>query len=91
MKLRTRTILIVILLTVGAITVYNLKGNLLVLSKLPDHRLHHIEAARREAQKIPFEKREHRLERRPRLEHTEPHGMQSTTGLFEEILSLCML
>ncbi|KAK9797809.1 hypothetical protein WJX73_009693 [Symbiochloris irregularis] len=40
-----------------------------LLSRLPDaSSVHRIEAARREAKRTPFEEREHRLERRPRLE-----------------------
>lgn len=60
--------MIFIVCAVAALTIYNLRGNLSVLSTLPDHRLHHIDAAREEAKEIPFHEREHRLERRPRLE-----------------------
>ncbi len=60
--------MIITVLVVAALTVYNLRGNLSILSKLPDHRLHHIDAARKEAEHVPFHEREHRLEHRPRLE-----------------------
>lgn len=53
------------------VTLLNLRGNLSLLSKLPDHRLHHVEAARLEAESVPFTDREHRLERKPRLEASD--------------------
>ena len=52
-------------------TIYNLRGNFTALSRLPSNQLHHVDAARREAQTVPFTEREHRLERRPRLEFGE--------------------
>lgn len=66
--MKTRTFIIITVLAVAALTVYNLRDNLSLLSKLPDHRVHHIDAARKEAEHVPFHEREHRLERRPRLE-----------------------
>ena len=68
MKLRSRTVAILIALLVIAVTIYNLRGNISALSKVQVDGLHHIERARQEAQTVPFTEREHRLERRPRLE-----------------------
>ena len=73
-SMRTRTYIVVTVLAVAAITVYNLRGNLSRLSTLPDHRLHHIDAARKEVENVPFLEREHRLERRPRLERAGETG-----------------
>ena len=53
------------------VTVLNLRGNLSLLAKLPEQRLHHIDAARLSADPIPFTDREHRLERKPRLEASD--------------------
>ncbi|BDA42463.1 H7M6 Hydroxyproline O-arabinosyltransferase PLENTY [Coccomyxa sp. Obi] len=74
--MKIRTFIIITVLVVAALTVYNLRGNLSVLSTLPDHRLHHIDAAREEAEDVPFHEREHRLERRPRLERPADHDEQ---------------
>jgi hypothetical protein len=76
MKLRSQTIAILIALLVISVTIYNLRGNISALSKVQVDRLHHVERARQEALTVPFTEREHRIERRPRLE-AEGGGLAS--------------
>ena len=71
MNSRSRQLVILIAILVVIFTIYNLRGNFAALSRLPSNQLHHIDAARREAQTVPFTEREHRLERQPRLEFGE--------------------
>lgn len=81
--MRTRTFIVITVLAVAAVTVYNLRGNLSKLSKLPDHRLHHIDAARKEVQNVPFHNREHRIERRPRLERPGDTGATPLPSILD--------
>ena len=71
MNTRSRQLVVLIAILVVIFTFYNLRGNFTALSRLPNTQLHHVDAARREAQTVPFTEREHRLERRPRLEFGE--------------------
>jgi hypothetical protein len=72
MRQRTRTNIVVFATATTAIlTFLNLRGNFSLLSRLPENKLHHLEAARLAAEAIPFTAREHRLERKPRLEASE--------------------
>jgi hypothetical protein len=72
MRPRTRTNIVVFATSITAILAFlNLRGNFSLLSRLPENKLHHVEAARLEAELIPFTAREHRLERKPRLEASE--------------------
>ena len=69
MRARTRTNLLVFVASVIAVfTLLTFRGATSLLATLHGHRLHHVEAARLEAEAIPFTERGHRLERKPRLE-----------------------
>ena len=69
MRTRTTTNIVLIVASVTVVTtLLNLRGNLSLLAKLPEPRLHHVEAARLAAESTPFTFREHRMERKPRLE-----------------------
>lgn len=60
------------------VTFLNLRGNFSLLARLPtENRLHHVEAARLEAEQVPFTERAHRLERRPRLEASDANSGRS--------------
>ena len=72
MRTRTRTNIVLIATSATLIVTFlNLRGNLSILAKLPEQRLHHVDAARLAAHPIPFTDREHRLERKPRLEASD--------------------
>ena len=78
MRTRTRTNIVLIASSIIVlVTLLNLRGNLSLLSKLPEQRLHHVEAARLAADSIPFTDREHRLERKPRLEASDADSGRS--------------
>ena len=78
MRTRTRTnILLLASSVIVLVTLLNLRGNFSLLAELPQQRLHHVEAARLAANSIPFTDREHRLERKPRLEASDADSGRS--------------
>ena len=72
--------MLVIATLIILVTAVNLwSDNISLLSKLPESR---VEQARKEALSRPFLQREHRIERRPRLESAGAMSSAVATALF---------